>query len=207
MVSVGIDPGNLSVALAPPDRLMPTEPMQPMQATPPPSGIAGPRPSYVSARTVGAYLPKLTRKAFETFGFSTATLVTDWSTIVGDQIAGYAVPERIKWPRGAGATDGAEPETRGRSGATLVLRVDPARALDLEYKRQQILERINAYFGYRSVAELRLLQAPVTASSKPAPEPPCEVKPCEAPELVGIADERLRSALLRLKQGLMTRVR
>jgi hypothetical protein len=186
---------------------MPTEPMQPMQATTTPSGIAGPRQSYVPARAVGAYLPKLTRKAFETFGFSTATLLTDWSTIVGDQIASYAVPERIKWPRGAGATDGAEPEARGRSGATLVLRVDPARALDLEYKRQQLLERINAYFGYRAVAELRLLQAPISASSKPTPEPPCELKPCEAPELAGIADERLRGALQRLKQGLMTRAR
>jgi hypothetical protein len=173
-----------------------------MQATTTPSGIAGPRQSYLPARAVGAYLPKLTRKAFETFGFSTATLLTDWSTIVGDQIAGYAVPERIKWPRGAGAT-----EARGRSGATLVLRVDPARALDLEYKRQQILERINAYFGYRAVAELRLLQAPVTATARATPEPPCGIEPCDAPELAGIADERLRNALQRLKQGLMTRAR
>ena len=171
-----------------------------------PQGTA-PRYAYVPARAVGAYVPKLTRKAFETFGFSTATLLTDWSTIVGDQIASYAVPERIKWPRGAGATDDAEPEARGRSGATLVLRVDPARALDLEYKRQQLLERINAYFGYRAVAELRLLQAPISASSKPTPERSCELKPCEAPELAGIADERLRGALQRLKQGLMTRAR
>jgi len=184
---------------------MTTESMQPAQTTQP-QGTA-PRYAYSPARAVGAYLPKLTRKAFETFGFSTATLLTDWSTIVGDQVAGYAVPERIKWPRGVGASEDGEPEGRGRGGAVLVLRVDPARALDVEYKGQQILERINAYFGYRAVAELRLLQAPVTASSKPAPEPPCEVKPCEAPELAGIADERLRSALLRLKQGLMTRVR
>jgi hypothetical protein len=186
---------------------MTTEPMQPAQAMPPPSGIAGPRHAYVPARAVGAYLPKLTRKAFETFGFSTATLLTDWSTIVGEQIAGYAVPERIKWPRGAAVSEDAEPDTRGRSGAVLVLRVDPARALDLEYKRQQVLERINAYFGYRAVAELRLLQAPVTAVTKAAPAPRREVPPCEAPELAGIADERLRGALQRLKQGLMTRAR
>jgi len=186
---------------------MTAEAMQPAQASPPPSGIASPRQAYVPARAVGSYLPKLTRKAFETFGFSTATLLTDWSTIVGDQVAGYTVPERIKWPRGAGISEDAEPDARGRSGATLVLRVDPARALDLEYKRQRVLERINAYFGYRAVAELRLLQAPVTAAAKPAPEPRCEAKPCEAPELASIADERLRGALHRLKQGLMTRAR
>lgn len=185
---------------------MTTESMQPAQSMQP-QGTA-PRHTYVPARAVGAYLPKLTRKAFETFGFSTATLLTDWSTIVGDQVAGYAVPERIKWPRGAGASDDAEPEARGRGGGVLVLRVDPARALDVEYKGQQILERINAYFGYRAVAELRLLQAPITAAAKAAPAARREpVAPCEAPELAGIADERLRGALQRLKQGLMERAR
>jgi hypothetical protein len=183
---------------------MTTESMQPAQSMQ--SQGTAPRYAYVPARAVGAYLPKLTRKAFETFGFSTASLLTDWSTTVGDQIAGYAVPERIKWPRGA--SDEAEPEARGRSGAVLVLRVDPARALDVEYKGQQILERINAYFGYRAVAELRLLQAPITAAAKAAPAARRQpVAPCEAPELAGIADERLRGALQRLKQGLMERAR
>jgi hypothetical protein len=177
--------------------------MQPAQGTPPQSGLPAPRYVYVPARVVGAYLPKLTRKAFETFGFSTVTLLTDWATIVGEQLAAYAVPERIKWPRGAGETDATDPETRS-SGATLVLRVDPARALDVEYKGQQILERINAYFGYRAVAELRLLQAPLPiARAVPMPRP--EVPPCEAPELAGIADEGLRAALQRLKQGLLSR--
>ena len=185
---------------------MPTEAMQPTQGMSPPSGAAAPRYGYVPARDVGAYLPKLTRKAFETFGFSTVTLLTDWTTIVGDQLAAYTVPERIKWPHGAGEIKDAGCEGRGRSGATLVLRVDPARALDIEYKGQQLLERINAYFGYRAVAELRLLQAPLPAA-KAVPAPRHEAPPCEAPELAAISDERLRGALQRLKQGLMSRAR
>ena len=74
---------------------MTTESMQPVQSAQP-QGTA-PRYAYVPARAVGAYVPKLTRKAFETFGFSTATLLTDWSTIVGDQVAGYAVPDAVKY--------------------------------------------------------------------------------------------------------------
>ena len=183
---------------------MPTAPTPPAQGMRPQSGLTAPRYAYVPARAVGAYLPKLTRKAFETFGFSTGALLTDWATIVGDQTAGYAVPERIKWPRGAGETVDAE-HVRGRSGATLVLRVDPARALEVEYVGQQILERINAYFGYRAVAELRLLQAPLSVA-KAAPGPQREPSvPCETPEIAGIADERLRGALQRLKQGLVSR--
>lgn len=184
---------------------MPNDSLQPPQSLPADSGPAVPRYAYVPARAVGAYLPKLTRKAFETFGFSTATLLTEWGTIVGDPLSRYAVPEKIKWPRAAGRTENEDADPTGRSGATLVLRVDPARALDIEYKAQQILERINAYFGYRAVAELRLLQAPLTATVPP-PAPLCTAS-CEAPELSGIADDRLRGALHRLKQGLMNRAR
>jgi hypothetical protein len=96
---------------------------------------------------------------------------------------------------------------RGRPGATLILRVDGGRALDVEYQRRQILDRINAYFGYCAVAELRLLQAPV-AGAKPrqvvgralTPEP---VAPL--PEIARIADEGLRDALARMQAGIAAR--
>jgi len=185
---------------------MPSDSLQPQQSLPADGAPAAPRYAYVPARAVGAYLPKLTRKAFETFGFSTATLLTEWGMIVGEPLSGYALPEKIKWPRAAGGPGDENTKLRERSGATLVLRVDPARALDVEYKAQQILERINAYFGYRAVAELRLLQAPLAAVG-PAPAPIRAAPACDAPELSGIADERLRGALQRLKQGLMSRAR
>ncbi|MCZ7595658.1 MAG: DciA family protein [Hyphomicrobium sp.] len=82
----------------------------------------------------------------------------------------------------------------------------PARALDVQYRAQQLIERINAHFGYGAVAELRLLQAPLPERSRRAGEaerldPPA----CAAPELAGIADERLRLALANLKTGLTRR--
>ena len=55
----------------------------------------------------------------------------------------------------------ATPAEKGRSGATLVLRVDGGPRLDVQYKARQIIERINAYFGYAAIAELRIVQAPV----------------------------------------------
>jgi len=162
------------------------------------------RRAYISARAVGAYVPKLTRKAFERYGFSAATLLTEWAAIVGEELARFATPERLKWPRGVGIA--GEAEAQGRPGALLILRVDPAHALDVEYRSRQILERINGHFGYRAVAELRLFQAPLTqapaAKDDTRPDAPA---PCEAPELANIADERLRAALSRLKSGLMAR--
>ena len=161
---------------------------------------------FISARAVGTYVPKLTHKAFEKYGFAAAALITDWAVIVGEDIAGYTAPERLKWPRGVGIHDEVDEGEAGRPGATLIVRVDPARALDVQYKAQQIIERINGHFGYRAVAELRILQAPLAkqTASKIVPRP-VAVPPSAAPELAGIADERLRTALATLKDGLMRR--
>lgn len=148
-------------------------------------------------KAVGAFLPHLTRKAFEKFGFSTATLIMDWPVIVGGDIAQWTLPERLKWSRSApveGEPDGLN--SQARAGATLVLRVDQARALDVQYKSRQIIERINAYFGYAAIAEIRMIQGPIERQDAPRRRP----KP-QAPltrEVSGIAHEPLRDALARL---------
>ena len=159
--------------------------------------------SFISARAVGTYVPKLTHKAFEKYGFAAAALITDWAMIVGKDIAAFTAPERLKWPRGVGIRDDVADGAEGRPGATLIVRVDPARALDVQYKAQQIIERINGHFGYGAIAELRILQAPLPErqAALPRSAPP----PCAAPELAGITDERLRTALASLKSGLMAR--
>jgi hypothetical protein len=174
------------------------------------------RPAAVKA--VGSFLPGLTAKAFQKFGFTTAQLVMDWATIVGRDLAGVSVPERLKWPprpANADAVDGGRPERRG---ATLVLRVDGARALDIHYKSRQLLERVNAYFGYAAVTELRLLQAPLPARLPPGPaRDPASTRQAAAATVeprvqalappgtqsgaeigAGISDAALRRALARL---------
>ncbi len=156
---------------------------------------------YVAAKAVGSWVPKLTQKAFEKYGFSTATLLTDWATIAGPQLADYCVPERVKWPRGV-ETFGEADMGGPRSGATLVLRVDPARALDVEYKTAQIIDRINSYFGYRAIAELRILQAPVAARTPVAPARPRAVSAAPA-----AGQDPLAAALARFEAGLMARAK
>lgn len=118
----------------------------------------------VFARAVGSYVPKLTRTAFEKYGFSAAALITDWAAIAGAELAAFTRPERLKWPRGVEAYGAVDDGAEGRPGATLMLRVDPARALDVQYRAAQIVERINAYFGYRAVADVKIVQGAVEAA-------------------------------------------
>jgi hypothetical protein len=132
------------------------------------------------SKSVGAFVPGLTRKAFEKFGFSTASLIMDWPRIAGADLAQWTTPERVKWPQGYETAELAQ-ESGSRPGATLVLRVDPARALDVEYRSRQIVERINAYFGYRAIAELRILQAPLPAHATTAARAAAPKKPAPPP--------------------------
>ena len=174
---------------------------RPSPAAPRPREAIGftPRRGGAWAKAVGSFVPGLTRKAFEKYGFSAASLITDWPTIAGKELAAFTAPERLKWPRSARSSD--DESDSGRPGATLVLRVDPARALDVQYNGRQIIERINAYFGYAAIAELRILQVPVTAPLQAGPKPAQAAPKPLAQEVASIADAALREALGRLGAG------
>lgn len=123
------------------------------------------------ARAAGSFVPKIAAKAFEKFGFHTAEIMTAWARIAGADIAAWTSPERLRWPRlpqGVPAADGGSGAER--PGGTLVLRVEPARALDVEYRGAEIIDRVNRYFGYRAVETLKIIQAPIT-----------HVAPCDSP--------------------------
>ena len=183
-----------------------TAPRPPAPSGTTPVSHAAVRKPVLGARAVGSFVPRLTRPAFEKFGFSAATLITDWAQIVGAEIGRATEPERLRWPKGPAAR-GTDAETidQGRPAATLTLRVEPGRALDIEYRRAQIIERINAYFGYRAVADVRLIQTPLARKpAAAAPVAPCPPQPPPA-EVVAVTDDRLREALARMAAGLSAR--
>ena len=160
------------------------------------------------ARAAGSFVPKIAAKAFEKFGFHTAEIMMQWPTIVGAEIAKWTQPERIRWPRmpnGAGSAD----DDGARPGGILVLRVEPARALDIEYRGAEIIERINRYFGYRAVEALKLIQAPLerqtpknaTSALTARPLDTAAKQAAEAPapaEVTTLPDSGLKAALQEL---------
>jgi hypothetical protein len=81
-----------------------------------------------------------------------------------------------------------------------VLKVDGPRAIELQHRSEQILERVNMYFGYRAIAQLRFLQAPLPKPKTQAPTPPPSVE--EPSPADGFADTGLAKALGRLGAGI-----
>jgi hypothetical protein len=70
-------------------------------------------------------------------------IVTEWTSIVGEQIAASIQPMRLARSRKGGA-------------CTLYVRVASKAALEIQIKQSVICDRVNDYLGYHVVGRLRL---------------------------------------------------
>jgi hypothetical protein len=131
-------------------------------------------------------------EVFARQGFAASELVTHWPEIIGEEIAAYAEPIKLQWPRRDAPDEG--------EAATLILRVEGPAAIEVQHLSDVILDRVNRFLGWRAVGRLSLRQAPLTRRSKQASRR--QVDPAKQAEvaagLTGIADDDLRMALARL---------
>ena len=151
---------------------------------------------WISARAVGAYVARTLDPVARARGFATTTLLSEWASIVGADLAQFTAPDKVAWPR---RQEGDAPTTSRRTpGATLVLRVDGPRAIEVQHRADQILERVNTYFGYRAVAALRIVQAPVTRQSPRSHTGSLEIDETSLKQTAKIEKDGLKQALSRL---------
>jgi hypothetical protein len=125
-------------------------------------------------KTVGAFVPKATARAFEAHGFHAAELILNWSAIVGADLARFTAPRRIRWPKApdrlgdaTGASRPAPPTRGGNARSALEIWVEGGRAHEIPYLKAPIIQRINSYFGYRAITDL----IPISGAVSPAAEP------------------------------------
>jgi len=133
----------------------------------------------------------LTQHIFGERGFVGADLITNWEEIVGHEISQGVVPVRLTFP-----------QKQRSNGALHVRAAGGAFALLFEHQKARVIERINTYFGYPAISEIRIVQGAVKL---PKPEPEEVEWPLgdeEVQELLqkvdGIEDDDLRSHVFEL---------
>jgi len=148
-----------------------------------------------SLRAIAAEVPRIAAPVLGKRGFAEGQLVAQWPDIVGADLASRAAPDKLSFPRG------------DRRDGTLRLRVVSGAATEVQHRSPRILERINAFFGYRAVARLALVQGP---PMRPAPAGPPPPRPLAPPErqaldrrLAAIEDPALREALRALGEAVI----
>jgi len=167
-----------------------------------PAGGSAPRPRYTSFKPVGTFVPKLVRETCRHRGFINVDIVLRWREIVGHKLAAQTWPMRIEWPRRQETIlrpDGTE--APGTHRTRLVVGSAPARALDVEYAKGDIIDRVNGYLGYRAATELAA--SPDYTVTPKDPEPAAK-RLTRAPEAEG---DPLKAALERLGRGVAERCR
>ena len=149
---------------------------------------------------ISALIGRVINPVAQKRGFAAADLIATWADVVGAELAACTRPDKIVWPRG---------EANSERPGVLTLRVEGPRAILVQHQVGQILERVNAFFGYRAVDQVRIVQGPLGRAAKSAP-PRTEVLAPEAEARLrattgGIDNDGLRNALDRLGRGVLAR--
>ena len=76
-------------------------------------------------------------------GYNFSNIVDNWTKMVGKEVSDASYPVTIKI--GKEMIDG-----------TLVLNVIHGKELEIEYKKQTILEKISSFFGYKIIDKVKL---------------------------------------------------
>jgi hypothetical protein len=144
-------------------------------------------------RRIGELSPDIGRAAFKKFGFVQSSVVTRWSEIVGDRYAKVSQPDMIRFPRGE------------RADGTLHLTVESAAATLIQHVIPDIIARVNRFFGYAAIAQVRITQGRVTARDAGPQRAAPNLKPIPVElgdSLRDIGDPELRAVLENLAAGL-----
>lgn len=154
-------------------------------------GSAGPR-------ALAGAIAQIAKPILGRRGFAQAAIVTDWPAIAGPALATRSLPMRVQYPAGS------------RAEGTLQLRVaDGAMAMQVAHLEPLILERINAYFGYKAVARIAIFQGPIPRRPESRAVFTARLGPEEEARLKSMLDEvtdtGLRDALEQLGRSVLSK--
>lgn len=140
-------------------------------------------------RAAAQLTPEALKQVGAKRGFAEAKLLTHWTEIAGEALAGICRPIKVSYASRTASL-----------GATLVLAADGARGPEIDAQKTRIIERVNSYYGYRAVSRISIDQTRSPARMQGFAEPAAAFEgPKSAPRPVeGVTDERLALALGRL---------
>ena len=100
--------------------------------------------TYVQGlRPFGYTLPRGIKGMLKKNGYNYSEILNKWKKLIGNDISSCSYPKSIKMSRG---------DTNG----TLVLAVKRGDEITIEYSKTEIINKINSYFGYQLINEIRI---------------------------------------------------
>ena len=101
--------------------------------------------SYVQGlRRFENTLPRGIKGILKKNGYNYSEIINKWNFLVGKSIANCSYPKSIKM-------------RKGNAGSILTIAVKRGDEITLEYAKKEIINRINSYFGYALLNEVKLV--------------------------------------------------
>ena len=110
-------------------------------------------------RPFSSSIPKTLKKHLRKGGYNYSNIVDNWTKIVSKKISDACYPITVKM--GKEMRDG-----------TLVLNVVHGKEMEVEYEKNEIMDKINSFFGYNCISHvtLKIVQDKVNHNNKVFPK-------------------------------------
>lgn len=157
-----------------------------------------------NARRVSSLVERDIKRMGEKRGFTETRLLTHWADIAGPDTAAICRPVKVGFPRNG-------------FGAILTLLTTGAQAPMLQMRLPQIIDRVNACYGYRAISRIDITQTAPTGfaegqaefapRTKTRAEPDAECQAQARQKTADVGDEGLRQSLERLAANIISKQR
>mgnify|MGYP006180109485 CR=1 FL=1 len=100
--------------------------------------------TYVQGlRPFGNTLPRSVKGILRKNGYNYSEIISKWNLLVGKEISDCCFPKSIKM-------------SQTSKNGTLILSVERGDEINVEYSKKEIINKINSYFGYNLIDQIRL---------------------------------------------------
>ena len=94
-------------------------------------------------RPFSSSIPKTLKKHLKKGGYNYSNIVDNWTRMVSKKISDFCYPISIKMGK------------EMRNG-TLILNVIHGKEIEIEYAKNEIIDKINSFFGYDCISSIKL---------------------------------------------------
>ena len=110
-------------------------------------------------RPFSSSIPKTLKKHLKKGGYNYSNIVDNWTKMVSKKISDACYPLTVKM--GKEMKDG-----------TLILNVIHGKEMEVEYEKQEIIDKINSFFGYNCISQvtLKIVQDTIKTNDKVFPK-------------------------------------
>ena len=94
-------------------------------------------------RIFSSTVPQGLKKILKKNGYNFSNIVDNWTKIIGKDLASCCYPSNVKIGK-------------DMSNGALILNVIHGNELNIEYAKNEIIDKINGFFGYKYIREIKL---------------------------------------------------